>query len=182
MKTYGKTKLTVEQMHSNPFDARAAGHVHYFTGKPCKHGHIAPRYVKRYSCIECNRIEHEKRYIPHPRKLLTSEEKAKRRKAYYQKHKGHIKALKQKWWQENKEQLSLQNAEWKKNNPENEKKRSRERYKAEPEKFIENAKKYYHENRETILEKRRKYRAANKEKFKERNRAYYHRKKKEESE
>lgn len=182
MKTYGKNKLTVDQMHSNPSDAKAAKHIHYFTGKPCKHGHIAPRYVKRYSCTECNRIEKERRYIPHPRKLLTPEERAKRKKAYYLKHQEQIKAFKQQYWIENKEKLSLQNAEWKKNNPENERIRSQKRYEADPEKFIKKSKSYYQKNKEVILEKKRQYRAANKEIIREQSRAYYLKKKKEKEE
>ena len=36
--------------------AKAAGATHYFTGEPCKHGHIAPRKTKG-ACIECLRVE-----------------------------------------------------------------------------------------------------------------------------
>lgn len=28
----------------------------YFTGKPCKHGHLAPRYTSTGACAECARI------------------------------------------------------------------------------------------------------------------------------
>lgn len=35
-------------------DALAAGKSTYFTGKPCKKGHIAPRFVRSYACTECN--------------------------------------------------------------------------------------------------------------------------------
>jgi hypothetical protein len=34
-------------------DALTQGLTHYFTGKPCKRGHIVVRYVKTRSCIEC---------------------------------------------------------------------------------------------------------------------------------
>lgn len=37
-------------------EAKAAGASHYFTGEPCKHGHIAPRKTKG-ACIECMRLE-----------------------------------------------------------------------------------------------------------------------------
>ena len=30
----------------------------YFTGKPCKHGHISKRYVKTKICFECNRLHY----------------------------------------------------------------------------------------------------------------------------
>lgn len=34
-------------------EAISAQLTKYFTGKPCKRGHIAPRYVKSLSCLEC---------------------------------------------------------------------------------------------------------------------------------
>jgi hypothetical protein len=37
-------------------EARAQGLTHYFTGVPCKHGHIAQRRVDRPECGECYRI------------------------------------------------------------------------------------------------------------------------------
>lgn len=40
-------------------EARAIGLRHYFTGKPCCHGHVAPRYVAQGSCVECHAADHE---------------------------------------------------------------------------------------------------------------------------
>ena len=40
-------------------EAKATGAKHYFTGEPCKHGHVAPRKTKG-ACIECLKIEWEK--------------------------------------------------------------------------------------------------------------------------
>ena len=40
-------------------EAKAAGAAHYFTGEPCKHGHIAPRKTKG-ACIACLRLEWER--------------------------------------------------------------------------------------------------------------------------
>ena len=37
-------------------EAKATGATHYFTGEPCKHGHIAPRKTKG-ACIECLKVE-----------------------------------------------------------------------------------------------------------------------------
>lgn len=34
--------------------AKAAGVNRYFTGKPCSHGHLAPRYLTG-TCVECQR-------------------------------------------------------------------------------------------------------------------------------
>jgi hypothetical protein len=36
-------------------EARALGLKRFFTGKPCKHGHVAERRVSTYACVECDR-------------------------------------------------------------------------------------------------------------------------------
>jgi len=40
-------------------EAKAQGAKYYFTGEPCKHGHIAPRKTKG-ACVECLKLEWEK--------------------------------------------------------------------------------------------------------------------------
>jgi hypothetical protein len=40
-------------------EAKAAGAKYYFTGEPCKHGHVAPRKTKG-SCVECLKLEWER--------------------------------------------------------------------------------------------------------------------------
>jgi 5-methylcytosine-specific restriction endonuclease McrA len=40
-------------------EAKATGSKYYYTGEPCKHGHIALRKTKG-SCVECLKIEWEK--------------------------------------------------------------------------------------------------------------------------
>jgi hypothetical protein len=37
-------------------EAKASGAKYYFTGEPCKHGHIAPRKTKG-ACVDCLKIE-----------------------------------------------------------------------------------------------------------------------------
>ena len=34
--------------------ARALGMNRYFTGKPCKNGHIAERWVSKAKCVQCS--------------------------------------------------------------------------------------------------------------------------------
>lgn len=40
-------------------DAQKQGLTHYFTGKSCKHGHVASRYVKGGHCVECTRLREQ---------------------------------------------------------------------------------------------------------------------------
>jgi len=48
-----------QEIISRP-DARAEGRQFYFTGKPCKHGHVSLRRVHNHECYECARILRKK--------------------------------------------------------------------------------------------------------------------------
>jgi hypothetical protein len=37
-------------------EALAIGYSRYFTGKPCKHGHVAERYTTSRQCTKCNAV------------------------------------------------------------------------------------------------------------------------------
>ena len=39
-------------------EAKAKGLRFYFTGKPCKHGHVAERQVANATCVECERARY----------------------------------------------------------------------------------------------------------------------------
>ena len=41
-------------------DAKAKGLIHYFTGKPCLHGHLAKRLTRSTDCTECARLRKER--------------------------------------------------------------------------------------------------------------------------
>ncbi|KAA1013015.1 HNH endonuclease [Paraburkholderia panacisoli] len=43
-------------------EAKAAGLKTYFTGKPCKYGHVAECQTVNYTCCECNRIKKSAQY------------------------------------------------------------------------------------------------------------------------
>lgn len=42
------------------YEAMLRGDIHYFSGKPCKNGHIKKRFVKNGCCIECARLKAKK--------------------------------------------------------------------------------------------------------------------------
>lgn len=70
-------------------DAKASGATHYFTGKSCKHGHVAPRLTKG-TCTVCREIEW--RVENERRKALPKSEAAKAAgRRYYQKNKQLVK-------------------------------------------------------------------------------------------
>lgn len=43
-------------------DAKAQGLTRYYTGKPCKHGHVSERQASDGGCMECRRL-HQKAYM-----------------------------------------------------------------------------------------------------------------------
>ena len=57
-------------------EARAQGLTHYFTGKPCKHGHIEKRLIAG-TCLGCNR-EHNRRF----REVNGENQRARARELY----------------------------------------------------------------------------------------------------
>jgi len=67
-------------------EAQLLGVSHYFTGKPCKHGHIALRLLKG-TCVECRKME-----------WVESNE---RRKEYF-KTSPVVKAIKRRYYEKNR--------------------------------------------------------------------------------
>lgn len=43
-------------------EAKAAGLKRYFTGEPCKYGHVAEVQVSSNGCCECNKIKKKAKY------------------------------------------------------------------------------------------------------------------------
>ncbi len=73
-------------------EAQASGAKYYFTGEPCKHGHIAPRKTKG-ACVECLKAEWQ----------AAAETRADYFRQYNQREE--VKDKKHAWYQENREQV-----------------------------------------------------------------------------
>ena len=92
-------------------EARAKKLTHYFTGKPCKRGHTALRYVSTRQCVECvtrqgnawkssNRERHLEARRENRLKNDTPEKRAaavKRTSAWYQENKTHYNEWRKDW-------------------------------------------------------------------------------------
>jgi 5-methylcytosine-specific restriction endonuclease McrA len=50
-------------------DAKMAGLRHYYTGNPCKHGHVSLRAVRNLTCCECLRVKAAKRCADFPERV-----------------------------------------------------------------------------------------------------------------
>lgn len=75
-------------------EAQKQGLPRYFTGKPCKHGHIAERYVSGFGCCVCQFILMRKK-----RENVSFKEKERaERLAFYHKHKEQISKIRKEKW------------------------------------------------------------------------------------
>jgi hypothetical protein len=121
-------------------EGKAAGLLHYFTGRPCKHGHISKRKVSDRSCTECCRLRANVYYWNAPEKnhancaryRASNPEKIKADKAAYRaQHRDKEKATqaayrartteKRKaqaavWYAKNEDKRKATRKEWVKNN------------------------------------------------------------------
>ena len=113
-------------------EAKKTGSKYYFTGQPCKHGHVAPRKTKG-ACIECLKVEWAK----------SNETRAEYFKQYNQSEAG--QKAKREYYDRNKEAvIARANAR-----PVEERTKHREKYKAQnPElyKALTSVRKRRHKN------------------------------------
>jgi 5-methylcytosine-specific restriction endonuclease McrA len=84
--------MDYSQYPTNRADAKATGAKYYFTGEPCKHGHIALRKTKG-ACVECLKIEWQQ-----------AVEKRANYFVQYNKRED-VKEKKSDWYQANKERV-----------------------------------------------------------------------------
>jgi len=73
-------------------EAKASGAKYYFTGEPCKHGHIAPRKTKG-ACVECLKAEWHaaaETRAEYFREYSKSEAGQKAKKEYYERNKDAV--------------------------------------------------------------------------------------------
>ena len=73
-------------------EAQDIGAKYYFTGEPCKHGHIAPRKTKG-SCVDCLKVEWEKANetrAEYFREYNKREDVKERKNEWYEAHKDQV--------------------------------------------------------------------------------------------
>jgi len=89
-------------------DATKLGLPHYYTGKPCKHGHLSKRRVKDRVCMDCDlQKKNEKKYT-------TIEKDLAYKKEMYYKHRDKVLAYKKEYRQANKGKINFLNSARKK--------------------------------------------------------------------
>lgn len=132
-------------------EAKAQGLVRYFTGKPCRRGHVCERLVSHSACIECKQKFHKEYYAKNKERLL-------------KKVKDYAEA--------NKDKITQYHSEYYARNQEKMKKRSLKRYKEKREEIAQKSKEYYQKNNKKICARVRQYNRKNKEKIRVARKAY----------
>lgn len=113
--------------------SKTSGDKYYFTGQPCKRGHIAQRLVSNMSCVECVAMT-----------------KATRDKAYYVKNKDKVIARVEKWVASNREHVRKYHDQYYQLNADHLIQASTERYADNKDAIRVQQKQYYDSNRKQI--------------------------------
>ena len=129
-------------------EARQEGLMYYFTGKPCKRGHICKRKTSSGSCVKCCTGYTKKWYDNNPGK------KSEYDKKYYDEHQEDLVNYRKQYYEENKETIL---------------EKCRESYQKDPEPIKARSRKYHHLHKEQYQEQYEK----NKEKYREQNKVWY---------
>ena len=105
-------------------EAKDKGESRYFTGKPCRHGHIADRITASGSCVACIK-EREQGYSQKSR-AKNGERIKQAKKKYCDENKDKTRARCRAWYLANRAKAIQRTADWKKANPEQAKIHARE--------------------------------------------------------
>lgn len=108
--------------------AKANGLTRYFTGKPCKHGHIDYRNTCDCSCFECSRIKAANRRSENP--WMVKQDSIRRKERYAEDPETRRKAIDRaaRWAAENKENRATYLKSYYRDNREAALAQSKERY------------------------------------------------------
>lgn len=126
-----------------------AGEKFYFTGRPCRHGHIAARYVSCGACLPCHQgIEYSAEY--HAR--------------HYQENKQIYLANSRKWASENRAKSNEIKSLWRDRNPEYATAWAKTAYQKNPEPYRARARERRQKDPIPLNEAMKKWRENNPEK------------------
>ncbi len=148
-------------------EAIAQGLKRYFTGEPCKYGHIAERQCSNSTCFACAAARKKAYYEANP------EGTAARRKAHYEANREEIAATKKAYREANPEEERARKKAYYEANREKVAASQKAYREANREKHLARKKAYYEANREEVAAREKVYLAANKEKVAARRKAYY---------
>jgi hypothetical protein len=127
--------------------AKALGLKHYFTGRPCLHGHIAERSVRTGRCLECGRARSAKWKAANPERVR--ETRRKHRAANLEKVREKDREANRKQYIKNGDKIRSRRAAWRADNK---------------EKIAAYERQWYAKNKDKVRGQQAAWRAANKNK------------------
>jgi 5-methylcytosine-specific restriction endonuclease McrA len=99
--------------------ARAKGLKRYFTGKPCRRGHIAERYTNGGACAACDRARRPKKFPDHV--PMTPEEKKEKHRLesreYRKQNLEKVLAYQADYRSKTRQAACERSAQWRRDNP-----------------------------------------------------------------
>lgn len=135
--------------------ALARGLPRYFTGQPCKRGHVAERIVANKTCVECRR---ERARQSHEENREAELERLRRR---YEANREAYRERQRQYYIENRDRVRESVRQWREANPEKVRELKRQYAKANREKVRENSRRYRESNPEKVRERNRQWSEAN---------------------
>lgn len=96
-------------------EALEQGLKRYYTGVPCKHGHVCERNARDYMCLECSKLQTKKHREKNPQKTRDSQKK------YREQNRLRVLANKKRYYEQNKKNLIQKRRQYALDNPEKEK-------------------------------------------------------------
>lgn len=124
-------------------EAQERGDKYYFTGVPCKRGHVVERFVKTKQCTECNREDCRTRRLDDP-KWRDAEKRS------YKKHSDKRNQQAREWYLNNKDKMDDYYSEWRENHREEAIERTKEWQRNNPNAVTTQNKKYREQNKDKI--------------------------------
>lgn len=118
--------------------ARRLGCKRYFTGKPCKEGHIAERLTSGGHCLVCHRKQTHEDKQKNPERereyrKRNSEKMTRQSREWARENRERSNAIKKKYRDAHKQELLESNNEWRRRNPERQRENQRCQYQNNPE-------------------------------------------------
>ena len=121
-------------------DAKRLGRQYYYTGKPCKHGHICLRYTVNLTCQVCS-IQRVERWSAENKERATAAEILSRARRYLL----------------NKEKINQRAALWQRTNKDRVREITKRYYDKHTEKQKQRARAWYWQNRDRAIERVHKW-------------------------
>lgn len=153
-------------------EAKAKGLKFYFTGKPCKHGNVAPRTSSKCicTCMECRKAERKRVSIHYDSNREDRLEYARR---YRVENSDVVRERQRRWHEENRESVAESKRLYREENRDTIAESKRRYRKENSEAEAARSRRYRDENRKSEAERGRRWREDNRESELERGRRRY---------